>query len=270
MKASGKRSIVNFLLLLFSLSTPCWVLGAIYDVQIFPGFKLFQLPLAMPMVAAIILIYKESGKNGVIGLLKRAYDFRIIKSKIWLLPILLIYPSIGFLNYWILRFTGTSIPSPHFSFIVFLDYSTVFFMAYGEELGLTGYAIDPMLQRYSALLSGILLGIVWAAYHIPGFIISGFYSFEWIIWHSLYIIATRILFVWVYNNSGKSLFSMVLFHWTFGLFWSLWPQDNLQKAVPFYDPRICAIIAVIYTVFVVFLWGPKTLAKYRYAKSLEK
>jgi membrane protease YdiL (CAAX protease family) len=265
MKASRERSIVNFLLLLFGLSTPCWVLGAIYDVQIFPGLKLFQLPLAMPMVAALILIFKENGKNGVIALLKRTYDFRNIKSGTWLLPILLISPSIGFLNYWILSLSGTYIPSPHFSIAVFLGYCTVFFMTYGEELGLTGYAIDPMQRRYSALGSGILLGLVWAAYHIPGFIISGYYSFWWIFWHAIYTLATRILFVWVYNNSGRSLFSMALFHWTFGLFWILWPQDNLQRAVSFYDPRICAIIAIIYTLLVVFLWGPKTLAKYRYA-----
>jgi membrane protease YdiL (CAAX protease family) len=261
----GNKSLLNFFLLLFGLSIPCWVLGAIYEVQIFPGFKLFQLPLAMPMVAAMILIYRENGKAGVIALLKRTYDFRNFKPKIWFLPILLIYPSIGFLDYWILRLSGVSIPSPSFSFVVFLGYSTVFFMTFGEELGLTGYAIDPMQQRFSALKSGILLGIVWAAYHIPGFIISGYYALGWIFWHALYTVATRVLFVWVYNNSGKSLFSMALFHWTFGLFWSLWPQDNLQKAVPFYEPRVCALVAVFYVAVVVFLWGPKTLDKYRYA-----
>lgn len=255
---------MNFILLIFGLSTPCWVLGAIYDIQIFPGFKLFQLPLAMPMVAALILIYRENKIDGVIALLRRTYDFRNIKPVIWLLPILLISPSIGFLNNWIQSFSGTSIPSPHFSVPVLLSYSTVFFMTYGEELGLTGYAIDPMQQRYSALSSGIFLGLVWAGYHIPNFIISGYYSFPWIFWHAIYTIATRVLFVWVYNNSGKSLFSMALFHWTFGLFWSLWPQDNLQRAVPFYDPRICALLAIFYVVLVAFLWGPKTLAKYRF------
>jgi len=270
MKASGKSSIVNFLLLLFGLSAPCWILGSIYNIQIFPGFKLFQLPLAMPMVAALILVYKEKGGNGVLALLKRTYDFRNIRPWIWLLPVLLIYPGIGLFNNWIVSLTGTSIPPPHFSFAVLLGYSTVFFMTYGEELGLTGFAIDRLQQDYSALKSGILLGLVWAGYHIPGFIISGYYSFSWIFWHALYTIASRVLFVWVYNNSGKSLFSMALFHWTFGLFWSLWPQDNLQKAVPFYDPRICAIIVIIYTLLVVFLWGPKTLAKYRYAKPAEK
>jgi membrane protease YdiL (CAAX protease family) len=265
MKASRKRSLVYFLLLLFGLSTPCWLLGAVYDVQIFPGFKLFQLPLAMPMVAALILRFRENGKTGVLTLLKRTYDFQNFKPRIWFLPILLIYPSIGLVDCWILHLSGTRIPPLHFSFTVFLSYSTIFFMTYGEELGLTGYAIDPMLQRFSALKSGLLLGLVWAGYHIPGFIISRYYSFGWIFWHALYTAATRVLFVWVYNNSGKSLFSMALFHWTFGLFWSLWPQDNLQRSVPFYDPRICALLAIFYVAVVAFLWGPKTLKKYRFA-----
>ena len=264
MTNSKKRSIPNFILLLFTLSVPFWVFGAIYDVQIFPGFKLYQLSLAMPMAAALILIYRENGKTGVIILLKRTYDFRNIKPKIWWLPILLIYPSIGFIDYWILRLSGTSIPSPQFSLGILLGYSTVFFMTYGEELGLTGYSIDPMQQRFSALKSGILLGLVWAGYHIPIFIISGYYLFWWIFWHALYTIAVRILFVWIYNNSGKSLFSMALMHWTFGLFWSLWPTENLHKAVSFYDPRICAVLAIIYVSIVTLLWGAKTLTKYRY------
>ena len=164
--------------------------------------------------------------------------------------------------------SGVSIPSPHFSLPIFLGYSTVFLMTFGEELGLTGYALDRMQQRYSGLMSGILLGLVWAGYHIPGFIISGFYSFRWIFWHVLYTTASRVLFVWIYNNSGKSLFSMALFHWTFGLFWILWSQTgNLQKASPVYDPRIAAIIAISYVAIVTLLWGSKTLAQYRFARS---
>ena len=266
---SKNRSLLNFVLLMFGLSIPLWVIGSIYDVQLFPGFKLFQLPLAMPAVAALILIYRENGKAGVTALLKRTYDFRDIKSKIWYLPILLIYPSISFLGYWILRLSGASLPAPQFSLVVLLGYSTVFLMTFGEELGLTGYAIDPLQQRYSALTSGVLIGLIQAGYHIPGFIISGYYSFDWIFWHVLYTIVGRILFVWVYNNSGKSLFSTALFHWTFGLYTILWPVTNLQKAPPVYDPRIASVIVIAYVAIVTFLWGSKTLAQYRFARSGE-
>jgi len=75
--------------------------------------------------------------------------------------------------------------------------------AYGEELGWTGYAIDAMQERWSALKSGIVLGVAWAGVHVPILSIAG-YSFDWIVWHSLYVIAGRVLFVWVYNNAGKS------------------------------------------------------------------
>src|SRR5512141_3174953 len=118
------RSLLNFVLLLFGLSIPFLVIGSIFDVQLFPGFKLFQMPLAMPVVAALILIYRESGRDGVAAVLKRTYDFRNIKSRIWYLPILLIYPSIGFLDYLIVRMSGTSIPSPHFSLAALLGYRT--------------------------------------------------------------------------------------------------------------------------------------------------
>ena len=268
---STNRSLRHFVLLLFGLSIPLWAIGAIYDVQIVPGLNLFQLPLAMPMVAALILIYREDGKSGVLALLRRTYDFRNIRSKVWYLPIMLVYPSIGLIDVWILHLSGTIIPAPHFSLPILLGYSTVFFMTFGEELGLTGYAIDPMQQRYSALTSGILIGLVQAGYHIPGFIISGYYSGEWIFWHVLYTLAGRVLFVWVYNNSGKSLFSMALFHWTFGVFWILFPATgNLQKAPSVYDPRIAAVIGMSYVVIVTLLWGSKTLAQYRFATPSER
>jgi hypothetical protein len=63
---------------------------------------------------------------------------------------------------------------------------------------------------------------------------------------------------------------MSLFHATFGLFWILFPATgNLQKASTYYDPRLAAFIAISYVAIVTFLWGSKTLAQYRFARSGE-
>ena len=264
--ASDGGSLARYFLLLFGLCLPVWVIGAVFDIELFPGFRLFQTGLAMPMIAALILTARERGRTGIMALLRRTYDVGHIKPRIWFLPIFFVYPSLGFVNYWVLHAAGVDIPSPTFSLVGFLGYCTVFFMAFAEELGLSGYALDPMQERYSALETGLLLGLVWAGYHIPGFVISGYYSAGWILWHALYTVATRVLFVWIYNNSGKSLFSMALCHWTFGLFWSLWPQDNLQKAAVFYNPKITAVTAVIYVLIVAYFWGPRTLAQFRFAR----
>jgi membrane protease YdiL (CAAX protease family) len=262
--ASDGRALSRYFLLLFGLCLPVWVVGPIFDIQLFPGFKLFQAGLAMPMIAALVLTHRERGWSGIAALLRRTYDVGKIKPRIWFIPMLLVFPSLGFIEHEVVRLSGTYVPPPTFSLIGFLGYCTVFFMTFAEEIGLSGYALDPMQDRYGALTTGVLLGLVWAGYHIPGFVISGYYSALWISWHAIYTVAARVLFVWIYNNSGKSLFSMALCHWTFGLFWSLWPQDNLQKAVPFYQPKITAVSAVAYVLVVVFLWGPKTLARFRF------
>ncbi|MDH4275879.1 MAG: CPBP family intramembrane metalloprotease [Gammaproteobacteria bacterium] len=266
-QTSNDRSVARYFILLFGLCIPVWAIGPLYDIELFPGFKLFQAGLAMPMIAALILTYCELGWSGTVALLRRSFDAQQISPKIWFLPILLVYPSIGFINYWVLWLFGVDIPPPTYSLVILLGYCTVFFLACAEELGLSGYALDRLQRRYSALVTGLILGVVWAGYHIPGFLISGYYSTGWIFWHAVFTVVTRVLFVWVYNNSGRSLFAMALFHWTFGLFWMLWPQDNLQKAVPFYSPLIAAMVAMLYVIIVVYIWRPKTLAQSRFKQA---
>ena len=266
-KAAQGRSVARYFLLLFGLCIPVWVIGAAVDIELFPGFKLFQAGLAMPMFASLILTYREAGWAGTVALLRRTYDVARIRPRIWFLPILCVLPSLGFINYVILWLAGTDIPPPTFSLVTFFGYCTVFLMTYGEELGLTGYALDPLQERHGALTTALILGLAWAGYHIPGFVISGYYSAAWIFWQATYIVALRVLFVWIYNNSGQSLFSMALCHWTFGLFWSFWPQDNLQEAAPFYRPQITAVTAILYVLVVLYLWGPQTLARFRFARA---
>lgn len=257
-------SIREFLLVLVGLSLPLWAVGAIWRVQIFSGFYLFQLPLAMPSVAAMIVVARRQGINGIGTLLGRTADFARLKRKTWYLPILLMCPSIGLINYCALRRLGAPVPALSFSLSALLAYSPVFLMAFTEEIGLTGYVTDRMENRHTWVMTGVIVGMIWAAYHIPGFVISGYYNAEWIIWHAIYIIALRVLFVWIYDNSGRSLFSMALCHGTFGLFWILLPATgNLQKANPTYDPRISALIAITYACIAASFWPPKTQANFQ-------
>lgn len=254
----------SFLLLLLGLSAPLWVVGSLHDVALLPGLNLFQLPLGMPAVAALILTYRDKKKGGVLALLKRTWDVRSIRPAVWYLPILLTFPAIGLLDYLLARASGAPAPPPSPSLGALLGYLPVFLLTYGEELGLTGYAMDRLQERHGALWSGVLVGFIQAGYHLPGFVISGYYSTEWICWHLLYSTAARVLFAWVYNNAGRSMFAMALLHWTFGLFWILWPTANLQQAPAAYDPRIAASITATFAAIVVFAWGSKTLAQYRF------
>ena len=175
-------------------------------------------------------------------------------------------PFIIFVQYGLALLSGIPAPAPQFTWLVPLAYIGFFFGVFGEELGWTGYALDPMQERWSALKSGILLGIIWAAFHGPVWVLVG-QSFCWAFWQFIFVVATRVLFVWLYNNAGKSLFAVALVHPGIGVYWYLWPVSANIGIPSFYDPRNLAFTVIVLAVIVKFLWGPKTLARYRYKKN---
>ena len=104
------------------------------------------------------------------------------------------------------------LPSPQFPVLAALVMFLAFCIAaMGEEVGWMGYAIDPMQARWSALRASILLGLVGALWHIIPFT-QAHRSAPWIAWQCLFLVASRVIMVWIYNNTGKSVFAAILHH----------------------------------------------------------
>jgi membrane protease YdiL (CAAX protease family) len=93
--------------------------------------------------------------------------------------------------------------------LVFLVYQV---LANGEEFGWRGYALPRLQARYSALVASLIIGAIWAFWHLPKFLTAGDahdYSF-W--FFALHEIGLAILFTWVLNNTRGSLLMALLFH----------------------------------------------------------
>jgi membrane protease YdiL (CAAX protease family) len=85
-----------------------------------------------------------------------------------------------------------------------------------EEIGWTGFAIPRLRMRYGIVATGLLVGVVWGAWHFPAFLESDSFTaalplalllarlFSW-------LPAFRVLMVWVYDRTG-SLLVAVLMH----------------------------------------------------------
>jgi membrane protease YdiL (CAAX protease family) len=83
----------------------------------------------------------------------------------------------------------------------------------GEELGWRGLALPHLQERRSALISSLIVGLVWGVWHLPKFFIAGDPIAEVFFgWFLLGIVADAILFTWVYNNTGGSLLLALLLH----------------------------------------------------------
>ena len=201
-----------FFLLVFALSLPFALLGAVSRVQLYPGIPISALGFVCPLAAAAILTWRKRGGAGVAALLSRVFDWRRIRRKFWLVPVLFLMPAVTLASYGLMRVTESALAPPHLGLagtpVLLL---VVFIAALGEELGWSGYALDPMQQRWGALPAALLLGVIWAAWHIVAMVHAG-QSPGWIAWGCLDMVATRVLMVWIYNGTGGSVFAVALYH----------------------------------------------------------
>jgi len=254
--APRPKSPLAFFVLVYALSIPFWLMGAATGLELLPGLPVAAIMAICPLIAAMLLVYRESGVAGVAALLKRSFDYDRIGAKIWYAPILLLMPGVAILMYGLLRATGVPLPTPQFPVLTVLGLFLVFFIgALGEELGWSGYAIDPLQARLGALRASLFLGSVWAAWHIIP-LAQAHRSPVWIAWWCLGTVAMRVVMVWLYNNTGKSVFAVTLIHAMANLCWQLFPVHG-----SYFDPRIDGLIMAALAAMVTILWGPRMLAR---------
>jgi membrane protease YdiL (CAAX protease family) len=98
-----------------------------------------------------------------------------------------------------------------------------------EELGWRGFALPKLQEKYSAVLSSILIGIVWTLWHAP----PGIIEMGWLEWAKdlpFYTISvTGISFVatWLYNNTEGSVLLAMIFHASVNASQSLYPVEEM-------------------------------------------
>jgi membrane protease YdiL (CAAX protease family) len=113
-------------------------------------------------------------------------------------------------------------------------------------------------QRWSAFTASLILGAAWALWHSITFLQTT-ESLAWVVWQSATTVGLRVLIVWLYNNTGQSLFAAVAFHTMVNVSEFSYPVYGSH-----YDPFIATILIAITVAIVTFLWGPKTLARIRF------
>ncbi len=127
----------------------------------------------------------------------------------------------------------------------------------GEETGWRGFALPRLQARHNALVSTLLLWLMWAVWHLPAFFylpsyknigLAGFPGF------AFSLLAGAILFTWLYNSSRGSLLAVALFHGGF----------NFVTASPASTGTVAMLTGIGLTVAavqVVLVYKPTNLAR---------
>ena len=243
-----------FFLLVFFLSIPFYLLGAAGGrLPVVPILPASALMAFMPMIAALILVYRT---GGAVALLKRAFDFSRIHGVRWYLAALLIMPIVCVGEYGVLRLTGTPPLDLRIAPGEALSLVPIFLVgAIGEELGWQGYAYPALRGARNAQEAAVLLGAVWALWHVIPFVQMG-RSAGWIFWHCLSTVALRVIIVWLFVNAGNCVFIAVLFHTMINVAWALFPSHGSH-----YDPFIAFLILMPVTGLILAFWHPQNEPK---------
>lgn len=82
-----------------------------------------------------------------------------------------------------------------------------------EELGWRGFAQPRLQESYSALVTSLIIGVVWAIWHLPLFLLgeprnqTGLF-----VLYAVLVIGFSILLAWQYNSTGGSVLLAMLLH----------------------------------------------------------
>jgi uncharacterized protein len=129
----------------------------------------------------------------------------------------------------------------------------------GEEIGWRGYA-QPRLQAcWSALAASLLVGAVWALWHVPKFLTAGSAQDQPFPLYLLGSLALAIIYTWVLNSTRSSLLTVTLLHAAY---------NTAEVFLPVLgDLRVWTIRVVLLclvAVVVVVLAGPARLTRSRH------
>jgi membrane protease YdiL (CAAX protease family) len=85
-----------------------------------------------------------------------------------------------------------------------------------EELGWRGYAQDRLQARWSPAVASLIVGVVWALWHLPLFLMPGTSQHELQMPFAGFffgIASISLVYGWLHNHTGGSVWMAIFFHW---------------------------------------------------------
>jgi membrane protease YdiL (CAAX protease family) len=195
--------------------------------------------IVVPTLTATLMVYQEAGKNGIAALW-RIFDIDRVKNVRWVAIALLTMPAASLASFALMKIMDDPLPA-QLSFNA-AGVAVAFVLYFGgaalEEVGWTGYATEPLQQRFGVLNSSIIIGAVWAAWHIIPWAFVQSHTPLWVLGQTALTVLMRIVMGRIYVNGGKSLFLATLFHAAINTSYSAFPNDGSH-----YDPAmLCAVL----------------------------
>jgi uncharacterized protein len=211
-----KYPIAWFYILAFGISWLGMISVVLVSRGIAPFYRPYFLVLSIfyaigPALAAAIVSQVTQGKIGVQNLLKGLIRWRVGLG--WyivavLSPVLLL--TVAQVVTKLLGLTVT-IPVPQVNLSIFA-FGVNFLANTCEEIGWRGFALPHLQKRYNALIATLIVGTLWALWHLPLIFLVGNAMSEFPLAWFISIVADAFMYTWIYNSTKGSILLVALFH----------------------------------------------------------
>jgi len=215
---STRSQLVKYFLLTFGWS---WLINfprvlVYFDILSIPPvlFTIMgYLSVFGPMIAAFLLTWNHSKREGVKLLWKSGWSTKFPKK--WLIPTLLLMPLMGLLTFLILKLLNHPIQWKNGlppAMIVPIGLLIYLLGALPEEYGWRGYALPRLQTQFSPLAASLILGVIWALWHLPLHFIEGTTQFNIpILEYFAQTVLLSVIYTWLFNGTRR-VFVPILFH----------------------------------------------------------
>ncbi|TXT57082.1 MAG: membrane protein of unknown function [Promethearchaeota archaeon] len=209
-----KYELVVFFFITFVITWGFDLIGIIFIDYYYPFLIMGAFG---PFIAALLVIYGTERSEGLKGFFQK---FKKINGFKWLIFSVFIYGGGLLIGAWLITLFGGDIINPYQStpfFTIILNISLIFFVTTfltggNEEPGWRGYALPALLKRFKPLWASIILGVIWAFWHIPTFFLPTIQSFIPFYLYFPHIIFLSIIFTWLYIRTEESVVYAIIFH----------------------------------------------------------
>lgn len=224
-----RHSLASFVILAYALTWIDWIPLAVRDARVTPGGSVTHFPgLLGPAIAALIVTALAGGVPGVGSLLRRLVQVsrpsaRFLCYSLSPLAFLALAVVVALLARHPVppvRDFGVYSGLPALPLLAVLTL-ILLFSGFGEETGWRGFALERFQARLGPVKGALVLGVVWAGWHVPAFwfvesyqgmdlptLLGGF---------GLGICAGSVVLARVANRTDGSVLAAALWHATYNL-----------------------------------------------------
>jgi membrane protease YdiL (CAAX protease family) len=251
-----KTGALTYFIAALGWSTVFWTASVRWGAHDDPANSaLFLLGGAGPFVAAVALTQIRETAATRRDFWVRAFDPRRLHWPWWAVALLLHPAIVAFALAADLSLGGSAPPldsqASSLSAVLSLLFFVFWFGPLPEELGWRGFALDRLQARMTALQASLVLGSVWALWHVPLFFVPG--SFQAGLGFGslrsgiflLSMVPLSVLMTWVYNNTDRSTLSAVLIHYSGNLCGALLPKSDRVAALELLFLSLAAVVVIL-------------------------